>query len=120
MNNKEKEIKRLNFEDILWIIFIILSTLNIISNNYQKEYVFSNSQEYEDKANKISIFVLSTLVFIYLYFFIRNKNMYNNKDNPTKEDFIKVMGSMFFIIGILCLLYFQINSEDNFIGGPAL
>lgn len=120
MSNKEKEIRRLNFEDILWIIFILLSILNITSNDYQKKYVISNHQQYEDNANKISIFVLTVLVFIYLYFFIRNNNMYNNKDNPTKEDFVKLLGSLFFIIGALCLLYFQINSENNFIGGPAL
>ena len=46
--------------------------------------------------------------------------MYNNKVNPTDADLIKVFGSLFFIIGTICLLYFQIHSDDNFIGGPAL
>jgi len=115
-----KEIERLNFEDILWVIFIMLSILNIVSNNCQKNYVKSNEQFYEDRANNISIFVLLILFFVYLYFFFRNYNMYNNKDNPSKTDFIKVAGSLLFIIGTLCLLYFQVNSDDNFIGGPAL
>ena len=121
MNNGEfREIERLNFEDILWIVFIGLSILNIVSNNYQKNYVRSKKQYYEDKANNISIFVLIILFFVYLYFFFRNYNMYNTKVNATNVDLIKVMGSLFFIIGTLCLLYFQINSDDNFIGGPAL
>ena len=120
MNKIEKEIKRLNFEDILWGIFIILSILNIVCNKLQKDYVITNNQYYEDSANNISIFVLSILFLVYLYFFLRNYNMYNNKDNPTDADLIKVMGSMFFIIGTLCLLYFQVCSDDNFIGGPAL
>ena len=115
------EIDRLNFEDLLWVIFIILSIMNIISNYYQKEFVVSNYQYYEDKANNISIVVLSILVFIYLYFFLRNYNMYNNKDNDvTNADFVKVVGSFLFIVGALCLLYFQVSSDDNFIGGPAL
>ena len=115
------EIDRLNFEDLLWVIFIILSIMNIISNYYQKEFVVSNYQYYEDKANNISIVVLSILVFIYLYFFLRNYNMYNNKDNDvTDADFVKVVGSFLFIVGALCLLYFQVSSDDNFIGGPAL
>ena len=115
MSKIEEEIKRLNFEDILWGIFIILSILNIVSNNLQKNYVVTNEQSYEDSANNISICVLSMLVLIYLYFFLRNYNMYNNKDNPNSEDMIKVIGSFLFIIGTLCLLYFQINSNDNFI-----
>lgn len=122
MNYKTKsEIDRLNFEDLLWIIFICLSILNIVANYYQKEYVISNYQYYEDKANNISIVVLSILVFVYLYFFTRNLNMYKNKYNEvTNADFIKVVGSLLFVIGTICLLYFQINSDDNFIGGPAL
>lgn len=120
MNNKENEINRLNFENVLWIIFIGLSILNIVSDNNQKEYVVSGNEYYKDKANDISIFVLGIVLFIYLYFFLRNYNMYNNKNNPTKEDLIKVMGSVFFVIGTLCLLYFQIHSEDNFIGSSLI
>ena len=122
MNNyEEKEIKRLNFEDILWVIFIFLSIMNIVSNNFQKEYVISNEQYYEDRAGNISIFVLTILLLVYLYFFIRNYNMYKNKGlDATQIDFIKVIGSIFFILGTLCLLYFQVHSDDNFIGGPAL
>ena len=118
---EESEIKRLNFEDLLWVIFIILSILNIVSNNNQKEYVVSKNQYYEDRANNISMFVLTVLLFVYLYFFTRNYRMYKNKmNNATREDFVKVMGSIFFIIGTLCLLYFQVNSDDNFIGSPLL
>ena len=70
--NKEniREINRLNFEDILWVIFIVLSILNIVSNNLQKEYVITENQFYESKANNISIKVLTILVFVYLYFFL--------------------------------------------------
>lgn len=118
MNNKINEINRLNFEDILWIIFIGLSFLNIISNNFFKKYVVSGEQHYENTANNVSIFVLIILFFVYLYFFNRNLGMYNDKGiDATKEDFIKVFGSLLFVIGILYLLYFQINSDDNFIGG---
>ena len=120
MNDMENEIKRLKFEDIIWIVFIVLSILNIIGNDNQKKYVVSNNQYYEDRANNISIFVLTTLFFVYLYFFYRNYNMYNNKDNASDVDRVKVIGSLFFIIGTLCLLYFQVNSDDNFIGEPEI
>ena len=120
MNDIEKEIKRLNFEDIVWIVFIVLSILNIFGNKYQKYYVVSNKQYYEDRANNISIFVLTTLFFVYLYFFYRNYSMFNNKDNPSDVDRVKVIGSLFFIIGTLCLLYFQVNGNDNFIGEPEI
>ena len=46
--------------------------------------------------------------------------MYKNKDNSTDTDLVKVVGSLLFVIGAICLLYFQVNSDDNFIGGPAI
>lgn len=120
-NNVFDEIKRLNFEDLLWIVFIITSILNIWGNDYQKKYVISNDNYYEDKANNIYIFILIIVLFLYLYFFNRNYKMYKSKMNEaTTEDLIKVMGSIFFIIGTLCLLYFQVNSNNNFIGGPEI
>ena len=109
------ELNRLNFEDIIWIIFAILSIFNIISNQDQKEYVITNNQKYEDNANNRTIFVLTTLVIIYLYFFVRNARMYQNKESKTKADTVKVFGSFLFIIATICLLYFQVHSKDNFI-----
>lgn len=117
---KIKEINRLNFEDILWFVFIVLSILNIVSNNLQKEFIISDDEIYEDRANNISIKVLTILVFIYLYFFIINYRMYNDKDNPTNYDFVKVMGSLFFVLGAICLFYFQVKGDDNFIGDPVI
>ena len=63
-NEMIKELNRLNFEDILWCIFIVLSILNIVSN---KKYIINGDEYYEDNANKISIFVLIILVFIYIF-----------------------------------------------------
>lgn len=116
MNDKVNELNRLNFEDYIWVIFIVLSILNIVCNKYNKEYVISNDKEYEDIAKKISIIVLIVLVFIYLYFFVRNYNMYNNKMGNVKDyDLVKLIWSLLFLIGTFCLLYFQVNSNDNFI-----
>ena len=120
MNDKMNEINRLNFENILWIIFGILCILNIVSNNNQKDYVISGDSYYEDNANKISIFVLIIVLCIYLYFFLRNYNFLINKKDPISVDYIKVLGSLFFIIGTLCLLYFQLNDNDDFIGSPLI
>lgn len=120
-DNVWSEIRRLNFEDLLWILFIVTSVLNIVGNDYQKRYVVTNNEKYENKANNIYVFILIIVLFIYLYFFNRNYKMYKSKmDSATKEDLIKVMGSVFFIVGTLCLLYFQVNSKNNFIGGPAI
>jgi len=110
------ELKRLSFEDIISLIFIVCSILNLFGNNDQKKYLITNDKSYEKNANNLYIIGLILTFLIYIYFFSRNTRMYNNKDNPTEKDLIKVVGSFLLIIGVLCLLYFQINNDDNFIG----
>lgn len=125
-NNKINELKRLNFEDFIWILFIVLSILDIVADNYQKRYIISNKKEFEQKANKLYTFVVFISFFIYLYFFYRNykvykKTSYYDKSKNILE--IKLIGSIFFLIGVLCLIYFQLNNNENndlFVGGPIL
>ena len=106
----------MDFENVLNLIFVLVSIINICGNNNQKKYVIYNDQTYEDKANNLYIIGLVIGFFIYIYFFNRNYKMYKNKDNPTEMDLIKVFGSFLFIVGVLCLLWFQTNNKDNFIG----
>lgn len=120
MESIYSEIDRLNFENILWFIFIVLSILNIIGDNYEKKFVSFNDYYYKMEANKIFEFTLIVSFFIYLYFLYRNYNSMNNVSNYMKEFYeIKFLGSLFLIIGILCLIYFQ-EKQTSFVGSPAL
>ena len=50
----------------------------------------------------------------------RNYNSINSVSNDMKEIYeIKFLGSLFLIIGILCLIYFQ-EKQTSFVGSPAL
>ena len=66
--DKLKELKSLDNDNIVWIIFIILSLLNINADNHQKKYIITNN--YNEK-NMLIIFLnlllLSVLLSIYLY-----------------------------------------------------
>ena len=53
MENIEEEIRRLNFEDLLLIVFIILSTLNMFGNQNEKIYVQTKDNVYKNRANRI-------------------------------------------------------------------
>lgn len=127
--DKINELKRLNFEDFVWIVFIVLSILDIVADNYQKKYIITDISDFEIKANKLYTLIVFITLFIYLYFFYRNYKAYkkvNIYDKDKKLFEIKLLGSIFFLVGVLCLLYFQINNGSNndnnniFVGGPIL
>lgn len=120
MNIFEDDIKRLNFEDYIWIIFAVLSFLNIYGDNLQKEFLITNNKSYENKANDVFLFVLIIGFFIYLYFLYRNYRIFLQTRDEEKGLFlIKLMGSALLLSGSICLIYFQYKQTD-FIGTPGI
>lgn len=116
----EDDIKRLNFENYIWIVFAILAFLNIFGDNLQKKFIRTNNKELEDKANSIFLFVLIVSFIIYIYFFYRNYRAFLRISEEEKGLFlVKLTGSALLIAGILALIYFQVNQKD-FIGTPAI
>lgn len=114
-----KEIKRLKFEDFLWIIFIVLALANIYGDHEEIEYLETNETFYKTKATKIFVIILIVTLLIYSYFWIRDYYAY--KDAPLEKKglyIIKLLGISLLISGTLCLLYFQIN-QTSFTGSPA-
>lgn len=114
------DLARLKFEDILFIIFIIAISFNIVANQYQKNYVNTGNKKSEKTANDIYLFVLIIVLLIYLYFIYRNYDAYKKASVNDKRIFrIKLLGSALLIAGVSCLIYFQINNPD-FVGAPSV
>lgn len=114
MNDTTNEIKRLKFEELLWIIFAIISLLNVYGDKIEEEYVTTNQETYHDKSNKIFKITLIVTLLIYIYFFIRNYKALEKASCHEKRLYeIRLLGSSFLIAGILLLIYFQ-NYQDHF------
>lgn len=112
--------KELEFEKFLLLLFATLCFINIKGTSIQEKYLDTGNKKYENDANNIFIFTLSITFLIYVYFFIRNFKAYENASEDEKRNYrIKVIGSSFLIVAILCLLYFQC-SRNNFIGASII
>lgn len=110
-NNKIKELK---IDEIVWITFIALSILNIVGDEYEIDYYQDNNQEKDSNAKKIFTFTVAVSVIIYVYFFKKNyervEELKEKKEDSTLAE-VRLLGSTFIVVGILCLLYFQLNSQ---------
>lgn len=113
------ELQRLDFENFLWMVFIILGFLNIVGDLDDQDFIRTGDKRSQMEANKIFEFTVAVTVLIYIYFLLRNYSFYSNATGRDKELlFIKLFGSVLLLIGALCLLYFQKN-ETTFEGTPA-
>lgn len=119
-DNVFEEINRLNFENFIWIVFASLCILNISGDNLEKEYLENHESDFKTRANKIFEFTLSITFLIYIYFFLRNYHALKKATKNQKRLYeIKTLGSLFLIIGIIMLIYFQ-KKQTSFEGSPAL
>lgn len=108
-SEKENEIKRLSFENFIWIIFIVVSALDIYGDELVKKYIRENDKKADIRAKKIFFYVLIVTIIIYMYFFIRNYHDVQN--HPGNDEYeIRLLGSVFMLAGTICLLYFQIET----------
>lgn len=115
-----EEIKRLNFEDLLWVLFVFLSIANIFGDYNEKEFLKTNDSDFKTRANKIFEITLVITFFIYIYFLVRNYHAYQNASLENKNLYlIKTLGSSFLIAGIVLLIYFQFK-QSSFVGSPAI
>lgn len=117
--DKIKELRRLDFEDIIWIVFIILAILDIIGDHYQKKSIINDNPNDEECANNIFTIIVIITIIINLYFLSRSYNLYKESSNKSLAG-VKLTGSIFLILGSICLLYFQVNNKSDNIGGPDL
>lgn len=112
--SKANEINRLNFEDLLALLFIVLSILTIISNKLEKEFLETNDIEKEKKVKQMNIIILVLTIFIYTYFAQRNYSFLKNHKNNESYSLLtyRFIGSVLLIIGVSFLLYYQIKSPS--------
>lgn len=110
MNEQEETIKRLSFENYIWVIYIFIAIGNIVGDELIKKSIIEHDEASDKLAKNIFTISLVITVIIYLYFLARN---YSDKEKHQDDDVyeIRFIGSIFLIVGILCFLYFQIKTS---------
>lgn len=80
-----ERVSELVIDEWIWVVFIILSTLNITGDEWEKKYCYNHSVEEKARAKKI--FSLTVFVSFLIYFYLAYKNCckyqkakYTNKD----------------------------------------
>lgn len=111
MNNKEIEqtINRLSFENLIWVVFIIISIFDIYGDELIKKSLINNDKNLDKRAKDIFLILILISILIYFYFLSRNYNDYKKNNNMAYE--VRFIGSLLVFIGTLCFLYFQLSTR---------
>lgn len=111
--NKEinEAVKRLSFENIIWLVFIGISALDIYGDELLKKNLLYHDKVAQKKATKLFITITLVTIPIYIYFLVRNYHDYQKYKTKNYEQ--RLIGSIFILIGTLYLLSFQLNTRSQ-------
>ena len=111
MNNDTiNTVRRLSFENWIWGAFIVAAVMDIYGDEITKKGIIFHDKVFEQKGYQSFLRAIIVSIAIYSYFLYRNYNDY--KKHPTKNYEVRLMGSLFLLLGALCLLYFQLNTKQ--------
>ena len=111
MRDQEETIRRLNFENWIWVTFIVVSALDIYGDELIKKSITENDKEAQTKSENLFIFLSLFSVLVYIYFLYRNYSDYKKYHNELYE--IRLIASGIILLGSILLLYFQLNVNNN-------
>lgn len=122
MNNTFQKYQDLKIEDFIWLIYFLILFGNLYSNKLEEDNYLEKKYTNPKDISKINIIILTSVFFIYLYFFYRSYRDYKNSFYTGNERKIKLNGlvllaSFLFLIAGFIFVYVEANSMgDNEIG----
>ena len=110
-----KRMSELQVDEVVWIIFILLSLMNIFGDECERDYCVFH-YEWEKKLSK-NIFTFTIFISLLLYFYLeyqRYQKLIHCKKNHQNSSFweIRCFGGMLVIIATILFLYCQIVDEN--------
>ena len=119
MKRNELDIERVSelvIDEWIWVIFIILSILNISGDELEKKYCFDHEEKAMSNAKKI--FKLTVFVSFLIYFYLAYKNCkkfhkFNVNNRDTKLIGTRCFASILVVVASFLFLTVQLKDEKT-------
>ena len=100
MNNTNR-LQQIEFENKIWIIYLIIIGLSYWSNYYEKDYFINNNLNSKNNYKTLNTFIFTMLVLIYAYF---EKDALNSFFNKNKSNIVHNYDTLILIATTLVLI----------------
>ena len=110
----DSKINELRIDEVIWITFIILNILNIIGDEYEKDYYINNNDERDILAKDIFTFTVFISLIIYLYILYKRYVTMKDTRLSGKDTSIcdtRFFGSILVVTASILFLYCQIKDR---------
>ncbi len=118
MDDVIKKLKRLDREDLIWIIYFFIATFALLSNKLDRDFLLTKDYNAYKKEKKINISIFFVAFFIYLYFvMILNSDLNNMEKNFSnkkyRSTYIQLIAALLFLVGGFIYLFNELFLNDE-------
>lgn len=123
MINLTKNLKELETEDFIWIIYSFIVIGAIISNEFEKKWLINRNRQAKKVFKTINITIFVVSFFIYAYFVILTYQRFKEtkKDAKISNLFLNnanFIAACLFLIGGMIYLFTEIASNSELTEPP--
>ena len=121
MNNTvNRQLERINIENIIWLIYLFLIGFNLYSNYLEAKYLSDKDIESRERFRYINEMIFFISLIIYLYFLYLNWQDITSLDSNSSPNRVKLttysfIASILFVLAGILALYVACNIKvlDN-------
>ena len=118
MKDWERKLNKLKIDDFIWLIYFFIVLFSLISNSFERKYLFTNNKKYRNVGRGITLSLLIIAFFIYLYFVIDsiediNILKTNNDPNRKRVAMERLITTLVFLVGGALSIYTEIDDKGG-------
>lgn len=116
IDHDRERINELVIDEWIWVVFIILSVLNISGDEIEKHYCYYHEQKDKERSRKIFKLTVFVSLLIYIYLAYKNCKKYNiaiNTGQDTSIISIRKFASILVVVSSTMLLYAQFKDGES-------
>lgn len=113
----EERLKKLEIEEVIWLVLIIIILLSFIANVFERDYLIYQNEESKKRYRELMIIIFLGALITYSYYFIDSiKELKNIKisDSKGKKEgtYLSFISSLFIVLAGIILLYIAYTDYD--------
>lgn len=113
-NNRQKQLKQIDIENIIFIIYYFIITLSIIDNYIEKKYLLYGNDNDKNKYRNLLFIIFGTVFLVYLYYTIIGiKDLQDVTDPEIKRlSELSLLANILVLISGVIYLYIIYKDKD--------
>lgn len=113
----EERLKKLEIEEVIWLVLIIIILLSFIANIFERDYLIYQNEESKKRYRELMIIIFGGALITYSYYFIDSikdlqKIRFNDSKKKKEAVYLSFISSLFIVLAGIILLYIAYTDYD--------